>query len=71
MSVRYAGKPHYAYVPGAYSSTSEISCTADAYYHRWSFQAVADEYVYVTVDTVDANTAFDPRMIVLDESRAC
>ena len=45
-----------------------MPCSKYAYYERWSFTAPADEYVYITIDTIDAATAFDPAIFVTAES---
>jgi hypothetical protein len=43
-----------------------MPCALKTSYERWSFTSPGDEYVYVTVDTLDAGTAFDPAFWMTD-----
>jgi hypothetical protein len=64
----YAGGTSYAYHSGAYGSKATIPCEAYASYDRWTFTAPADETIYITVDTLEAGTTFDPQITVTDDT---
>lgn len=59
----------YAYesYAGAASGTGEVDCSGSQG-DVWTFNAAAGEEVSITVDTVAAETAFDPAFIVNDPS---
>ena len=54
---------------GSYVEESTLDCDG-LIYDAWSFDASAGDTVEITVDTTDADTAFDPVMVIHDES-AC
>jgi hypothetical protein len=64
----YVGVPNYGAHVGPYASTASLPCSYTLYYDRWSFQAPADEYAYVTVDTIADATKFDPDMFIVDST---
>jgi hypothetical protein len=53
---------------GPYVGGSTLNCGAGTMYDLWSFYSGSSEYAYVSVDTVSAKTAFDPRLYVLDDT---
>ena len=62
----YGSYAYYAY-PGSATGDGEVDCSGSQG-DVWTFQATAGEIVSVTVDTVDAATAFDPAFLVNDPS---
>jgi hypothetical protein len=64
----YTGGTEFTYHPSVYGSTGSMPCAAYTYYERWSFTAPQDEYVYISVDTLDVATAFDPALWVTDDT---
>lgn len=66
----YAGSTYYGDHPSSYGAEGSMPCALKTSYERWTFTSVADENVYVTVDTLDAGTAFDPA-IWLTGDTAC
>ena len=64
----YDGGTYYGTTSSAYGSAGSMPCAPYAYYERWSFTGVADEDVYITIDTLDSATAFDPAIFVTAES---
>jgi hypothetical protein len=62
------GSAGSAYYAGAYGSKASTSCSYGQYYDRWSFVAPADEYAYISVDTLSDTTTFDPYFYVTDGS---
>jgi hypothetical protein len=64
----YRGGTSYAYHSAAYGSNDSIPCDAYASYDRWTFEAPTDEHVYITVNTRDAVTTFDPQITITDST---
>ena len=64
----YYGGTDFTYHPSKYAQKASMPCGAYTYYEHWSFTAPADEYVYISVDTLDAKTAFDPAIWVTDDT---
>jgi hypothetical protein len=58
-----AGDVSDSYIGGA-DNTGSIPCGDDALVDRWTFDATGGEQIGVSVDTVAADTAFDPSMVV-------
>jgi hypothetical protein len=66
-SSHYWVAPYSGSTKSGYGSKSSMPCTLKTSYERWSFTAPADEDVYVSVDTLDAGTAFDPAFWMTDD----
>jgi hypothetical protein len=51
---------------GNYTAAGSLDCGLRVPYQTWTFTGVDDTYAYVSLDTVSADTAFDPRFFIMD-----
>ena len=51
---------------GNYTASGSLDCGLRVPYQTWTFTGVDDTYAYVSIDTVSAETAFDPRFFIMD-----